>query len=98
MAGAQSPPRSAATSTASCPLLEPQQVIEQASKAAEVDAYLRSLHPQHPQFEALRQKYLALKRGQPVAQAEVAPAEVNKKAGKKQSAALPRHRACAGSQ
>ena len=69
------------------PLLEPQQVIEQASKAAEVDAYLRSLHPQHPQFEALRQKYLAVKRGQPVAQAEVAPAEVNKKAGKKQSAA-----------
>jgi len=69
------------------PLLEPQQVIEQASKAAEVDAYLRSLHPQHPQFEALRQKYLAVKRGQPVAQAEVAPAEVNKKTGKKQSAA-----------
>jgi L,D-transpeptidase YcbB len=46
------------------PLLEPQQVIEAATKADAPDAYLRSLHPQHPQFEALRQKYLALRGGQ----------------------------------
>ena len=47
------------------PLLEPQRVIDAAAKAAAPDAYLRSLHPQHPQFEALRQKYLALKGSQP---------------------------------
>jgi murein L,D-transpeptidase YcbB/YkuD len=51
------------------PLLEPRQVIEAAAKADNPDAFLRFLHPQHPQFEALRQKYLALKRGQPVAAA-----------------------------
>ena len=50
------------------PLLDPRSVIEEAAKADEPDAYLRGLHPQHPQFERLRQKYLALKRGQPVAQ------------------------------
>jgi murein L,D-transpeptidase YcbB/YkuD len=67
------------------PLLEPQRVIEQASKAAEVGAYLRSLHPQHSQFEALRQKYLALRAGQPIALSEAA-AEVGKKGAKKKSA------------
>src|SRR4029077_8848140 len=46
------------------PLLPPQAVIEAAAKAAAPDAYLRSLHPQHPQFEALRQKYLALRGSQ----------------------------------
>jgi murein L,D-transpeptidase YcbB/YkuD len=70
-------------------LLDPQQVIEQASKSTAVDAYLRSLHPQHPEFEAMRQKYLAVKRGQPVAQAEAPPADGDKKAGKKQAAAAP---------
>jgi L,D-transpeptidase YcbB len=47
-------------------LLEPGRVIEAAANAEKPDAYLRSLHPQHPQFEQLRQKYLAIKRGQPV--------------------------------
>ncbi|HEY7083389.1 MAG TPA: L,D-transpeptidase family protein [Hyphomicrobiaceae bacterium] len=45
------------------PLLEPQQVMAAIAKADAPDAYLRSLHPQHPQFEALRQKYLALRGG-----------------------------------
>jgi murein L,D-transpeptidase YcbB/YkuD len=45
-------------------LLAPPQVIDAASKAQAPDAYLRSLHPQQPPFEALRQKYLALKGGQ----------------------------------
>jgi len=35
-----------------------------AAAAAQPDAYLRSLHPRHPQFEALRRKYLSLKRGE----------------------------------
>jgi L,D-transpeptidase YcbB len=46
------------------PLLDPQQVMEAIAKADAPDAYLRSLHPQHPQFEALRQKYLALRGSQ----------------------------------
>ncbi len=66
------------------PLLDPQRVIQDAAKSPSPDAYLRSLHPQHPQFEALRQKYLALKHGQPVAPSQAGPAEG--KAGKKKAA------------
>jgi murein L,D-transpeptidase YcbB/YkuD len=47
-------------------LLDPAQVIEAAAKAEKPDAYLRDLHPRHAQFQLLRQKYLALKRGQPM--------------------------------
>ena len=68
-------------------LLDPQQVIDQASKAASADAYLRSLHPQHPQFEALRQKYLALKQGQPVTRPDPTPSADGKQGGKKKAAA-----------
>ena len=46
-------------------LLDPQAVIEAATRTDSPDAFLRSLHPQHPQFERLRQLYLALKRGEP---------------------------------
>jgi murein L,D-transpeptidase YcbB/YkuD len=45
------------------PLRDPGLVIEEIAKATSPDAYLRGLHPQHPQFEALRQKYLALRSG-----------------------------------
>jgi hypothetical protein len=72
------------------PLLDPGQVIDQASKASSPDAYLRSLHPQHPQFEALRQKYLALKQGRPIAQSDPNPPEEGKKGGKKKAAAASR--------
>ncbi|MBO0741633.1 MAG: L,D-transpeptidase family protein [Hyphomicrobiaceae bacterium] len=51
------------------PLLEPQQVMAAIAKADAPDAYLRSLHPQHAQFAALRQKYLDL-RGGPTAPAD----------------------------
>jgi murein L,D-transpeptidase YcbB/YkuD len=55
------------------PLADPAKVIEEAAKADQPDAYLRSLHPQHPQFERLRQKYLAAKAGgQPLTQADTA--------------------------
>jgi murein L,D-transpeptidase YcbB/YkuD len=66
-------------------LVDPGQVIDQAAKAASPDAYLRSLHPQHPQFEALRQKYLALKSGQPVARSDASPSEEGNKSGKKKA-------------
>ncbi|HWB47319.1 MAG TPA: L,D-transpeptidase family protein [Hyphomicrobiaceae bacterium] len=48
------------------PLLDPLQVIQAAADSPQPDRYLRSLQPQHPQFEALRQKYLEIKRGEPV--------------------------------
>lgn len=40
-------------------LIDPEVVINGAVETAEPDAYLRSLHPQQPQFEKLRQAYLA---------------------------------------
>ena len=46
------------------PLLEPASVLEQIATAADPDDYLRRLHPQHTQFELLRQRYLAV-RGEP---------------------------------
>ncbi len=42
-------------------LLEPKTVIEQLAAAGEADAYLRKLHPQQPEFEKLRQKYLEMR-------------------------------------
>ncbi|NJO22203.1 MAG: L,D-transpeptidase family protein, partial [Sphingomonadales bacterium] len=47
-------------------LFDPRRVIEAAAFADSPDAYLRGLHPQHPQFERLRLYYLALKRGEHV--------------------------------
>jgi len=42
-------------------LLDPQEVLQKIAAADAPDAYLRGLHPQHPQFEKLRQAYLALR-------------------------------------
>ncbi len=41
-------------------LLEPKDVLTSIASFDEPDAYLRGLHPQHPQFEKLRLAYLAL--------------------------------------
>jgi L,D-transpeptidase YcbB len=41
-------------------LIKPQAILDDLAAADQVDAYLRGLHPKHPQFERLRQKYLAL--------------------------------------
>jgi L,D-transpeptidase YcbB len=54
-------------------IADPARVIEDAAKSDKPAAFLRGLHPRHPQFELLRQRYLALRRGQPVAQAEPPP-------------------------
>ena len=40
-------------------LLKPRLIIDGMAAAEAADAYLRGLHPQHAQFERLRQKYLA---------------------------------------
>jgi murein L,D-transpeptidase YcbB/YkuD len=47
-------------------LLDPEQVIIGAANATDPAAYVRGLHPQHPQFEKLRQALLANK-GKPLA-------------------------------
>ena len=41
------------------PVLEPRKAIDAAVASDAPDAYLRSLHPQHPQFERLRRLYVA---------------------------------------
>ncbi len=43
-------------------LLDPKVVLEQLASSATPDATLRGFRPQHPQFEKLRQRYLALLR------------------------------------
>jgi murein L,D-transpeptidase YcbB/YkuD len=42
-------------------LLDPKDVLEKIAASNEADAYLRGLHPKHPQFEKLRQKYLEVR-------------------------------------
>ncbi|NJO22376.1 MAG: L,D-transpeptidase family protein [Sphingomonadales bacterium] len=44
------------------PVLEPQAVLDQISAAPDASLWLRGQHPQHPQFERLRQKYLTMTR------------------------------------
>ena len=41
-------------------LLKPRLILDGIAAADSPEAYLRGLHPQHPQFERLRQKYLVL--------------------------------------
>ncbi len=43
-------------------LLEPKVVLDQLATSTTPDATLRGFHPQHPQFEKLRQRYLTLLR------------------------------------
>ena len=43
-------------------LPEPQRVIREIAEAEDPASYLRRFNPQHPQFEALRQAYVALRR------------------------------------
>jgi murein L,D-transpeptidase YcbB/YkuD len=69
-------------------LLSPAQVLAGIATAQSTDDYLRKLHPQHPQFERLRQLYLSLRAGtiEPtpaVAVAEAPPEETKGRKGKK---------------
>jgi murein L,D-transpeptidase YcbB/YkuD len=38
--------------------IDPKTALDEIAAAQDIQAYLRGLHPQHPQFERLRQKYL----------------------------------------
>jgi L,D-transpeptidase YcbB len=49
------------------PVYEPKSLIAALSVAEPIDAYLRRLHPQHPQFERLRQAMLAARGTKPQA-------------------------------
>jgi L,D-transpeptidase YcbB len=59
-------------------LLPPAKVLETLATASAPDAALRGLHPQHPQFEKLRQMYLAAKAGQNLVEPLAAPADDGK--------------------
>ena len=54
-------------------LVPPQTVLTDIAAADKPDAYLVSLHPKHPQFEALRQMLIKLRGGE--VKEEVAPPE-----------------------
>ena len=66
-------------------LLGPGKVLEQLAASEQPDMTLRGFHPQNPQFELLRQKWLAVRAGQqvldaaPVEAAAVADAPKSKK-------------------
>jgi murein L,D-transpeptidase YcbB/YkuD len=73
-------------------LIDPLEVIATAANDADPDAYLRSLHPQHPQFEKLRQQYLAIKRGE-LASLVQPVALTNGRTSKKRAPARPQEAA-----
>ncbi|MDX2201330.1 MAG: L,D-transpeptidase family protein [Hyphomicrobiaceae bacterium] len=58
--------------------VDPARVLGEISVAEAPDAYLRKLHPQHPQFEMLRERYLALKRGDKLALTPPTPVKVER--------------------
>jgi murein L,D-transpeptidase YcbB/YkuD len=65
-------------------LVAPATVLAALADAADPQAYLEGLHPRHPQFERLRQKWLALRNGETVATAAAAekPTPANGKKSK----------------
>ncbi len=56
-------------------LLPPARTLEILANAAAPDVALRGFHPQHPQFEKLRQKFVAVRSGVAVIDPPPAPAE-----------------------
>ncbi len=77
--------------------IEPAKLLQEIATAPEADIYLRKLHPQHPQFERLRQLYLAIRAGKieppppPMAEEPQEPAKVRmgKKSAKAKKSAPP---------
>ncbi len=62
-------------------VFEPKTVLQGIASAATADAYLRDLHPKHPQFEKLRQALLALRKeaGDAAPGAKAKPAAVSER-------------------
>jgi L,D-transpeptidase YcbB len=63
-------------------LLPAKRVLDELAAAPAPDTYLRGLHPQHPQFEALRKAYLAMRDAAPVSTPETPASEPAVKPGK----------------
>ena len=70
------------------PIYDPKSLIAALAVADPVDAYLRRLHPQHPQFERLRQAMLAARGVKP----EVNPAHVRIPSGPQLKPGQPHRR------
>ncbi len=71
-------------------LIPPANVINGIAMAPEPDAYLRRLHPQHAQFEKLRQLYLKARAGmleEPATPVAEVPAEPTRKRSKRKTVA-----------
>ncbi|MCP4780869.1 MAG: L,D-transpeptidase family protein [Hyphomicrobium sp.] len=64
-------------------LLEPKSVLVSIASDDQPDAYLRSLHPRHPQFERLRKAYLALREAGPPQKLVTLPKGSTLRPGKK---------------
>ncbi len=64
-------------------LLEPKDVLVLIASYDQPDAYLRGLHPQHPQFEKLRTAYLALRDAGPLKKVAQLPKGTTLRPGKK---------------
>jgi murein L,D-transpeptidase YcbB/YkuD len=64
-------------------LLEPKSVLVSIASYDQPDAYLRGLHPQHPQFEKLRKAYLALREAGPPKKLVTLPKGSTLRPGKK---------------
>jgi murein L,D-transpeptidase YcbB/YkuD len=68
----------------------PLSVLSELARAAHPDAYLRSLHPSHPQFERLRKKYNEARAGHIVIERVTPPADsVDQRTKKRVAAPLP---------
>ena len=64
-------------------LLAPAKILDTLAVSKDPDVTLRGFHPQNPQFEKLRLKYVALRAGQTIADAPAVPAAVETPKGKK---------------
>lgn len=64
-------------------IYDPKSIIEAIAPSSQPDAYLRSLHPKHPQFEKLRQALLAARKAPESQAPEAADAKDAKKAASK---------------
>lgn len=64
-------------------LLDPKDVLVMIAASDQPDAYLRSLHPQHPQFEKLRKAYLTLREAGPPKKLVTLPKGSTLRPGKK---------------
>lgn len=64
-------------------LLEPKDVLVTVASYDQPDAYLRGLHPRHPQFEKLRLAYLALRDAGPPEKVAMLPKGSTLRPGKK---------------